>query len=116
MMTGNLQGYDDINNQRLLENNYKFNWNPELMQDLEKKIADLSEDEPDQSDVEDVDNRESVVVEEKLVSMIPEDLDIYEGGDVRTRPSSLHSKTGDGDSITEHTDDESADGTNRDEL
>ena len=116
MMTGNLQGYDDINNQRLLENNYKFNWNPELMQDLEKKIADLSEDEPDQSDVEDVDNRESVVVEEKLVSMIPEDLDIYEGGDERTRPSSLHSKTGDGDSITEHNDDESADGTNRDEL
>jgi len=116
MMTGNIQGYDDINNQRLLENNYKFSWNEDLMEDVEKKITDLGGEETAHSEGNDRG------VEEKLLSMVPEGLDIYQGGDERQRPSSLHSRTSDGDTLikdhrdNDHTDDLGDDGTSKDEL
>merc|ERR1711915_572915 len=72
MMTGNIQGYDDITNQRLSENNYEFSWNQEMMEDLDKTITDLNGEEPDQ----DQDTEGKVV--EKLVSLVPETLDIYD--------------------------------------
>jgi hypothetical protein len=34
MMTGNMQGYDDIYSQGKVENSYKFSWND----DIDKKI------------------------------------------------------------------------------
>ena len=119
MMTGNMQGYEDINNQRLLENNYKFSWSEEMMEDLEQKITDLGGEEPDQSE-DSEDN--SVEFEERLISLVPEQLDIYEGGDVRQRPSSLHSKTSEGDNVlddqgdSDHTYEASDDSTSKDEL
>ena len=67
-----------------------------MMEDLEQKITDLGGEEPDQSE-DSEDN--SVEFEERLISLVPEQLDIYEGGDVRQRPSSLHSKTSEGDNV-----------------
>ena len=111
MMTGNIQGYDDINNQMLLENNYKFNWNQELMEDLDKTISDLGGEEPDQG------QDPGGAVEEKFVSLVPETLDIYDGGDERRRPSSRHSKIGDTDDRSEdYTEDTSEDRNSKDEL
>ena len=114
MMTGNIQGYEDINKQRALENNYQFNWNQDLIQDVEKKINDLGGEETAEYEgntvVGVVEEMEPVEVE-KLLSMEPQEvLDIYQGGDERQRPSSLHSNTGEADS------DQSQDSSDKDEL
>eukprot|EP00092_Neocalanus_flemingeri_P062552 GFUD01075481.1.p1 GENE.GFUD01075481.1~~GFUD01075481.1.p1 ORF type:complete len:113 (-),score=48.41 GFUD01075481.1:142-480(-) len=45
MMTGNIQGYEDINSQRKVENNYKFSWSENLVDDIEKKIEGLGGEE-----------------------------------------------------------------------
>ena len=45
MMTGNIQGYEDINSQRKFENNYKFNWDEDVIEDVEQKILEFSETE-----------------------------------------------------------------------
>lgn len=111
MMTGNIQGYDDITNQRLSENNYKFSWNQEMMEDLDKTITDLNGEEPDQ----DQDTEGKVV--EKLVSLVPETLDIYDGGDERRRPSSMYSKIVDTDITSEDDTGDKSDGrTSKNEL
>ena len=109
MMTGNIQGYEDINKQRALESNYQFSWNQGLIQDVEKKINDLGGEEAEQVD--------EVMEVEELLSVVPAVLDIYEGGDQRQRPSSLHSNIntgqeaeGDGDG------DQGQDSADKDEL
>merc|ERR1712150_355986 len=104
IMTGNIQGYEDINKQRALESNYQFTWNQNLIEDVEKKINDLGGAEADQ--VEDG----TVVEVEELLSVVPEVLDIYQGGDERQRPSSKHSKTAEADG------DQSQDSSDKDEL
>ena len=112
MMTGNVQGYEDINKQRALENNYQFSWNQNLIQDVEKKINDLGGEEADQ--VEDsigtVMEEVEVLEVEELVGVVPEVLDIYQGGDERQRPSSAHSNTAEADG------DQSQDSSDKDEL
>merc|ERR1712048_996939 len=81
MMTGNIQGYEDINKQRALENNYQFNWNQDLIQDVEKKINDLGGEETAEYEGNTVEEEVEVVEVEKLLSVVPEVLDIYQGGD-----------------------------------
>jgi len=85
MMTGNMQGYEDINNQRKVENNYKFTWKEDMVEDIEKKIDSLGRDA----------NRlqEGQQEPEELVltdNTIP--FDFYEGGDERHRPSSFSTR------------------------
>ena len=114
MMTGNVQGYEDINKQRALESNYQFSWNQNLIQDVEKTINDLGGEEADQ--VEDKDSTSTVMEEvevlevEELLGVVPEVLDIYQGGDERQRPSSAHSKTEEADG------DQSQESSDKDEL
>lgn len=112
MMTGNVQGYEDINKQRALESNYQFSWNQNLIQDVERKINDLGGEEADQ--VEDsigtVMEEVEVLEVEELVGVVPEVLDIYQGGDERQRPSSVHSNTAEVDG------DQSQDSSDKDEL
>ena len=112
MMTGNIQGYEDINKQRALENNYQFSWNQNLIQDVEKKISDLEGEEADHVEDNAVMDEVEVVQVEELLSVVPEVLDIYQGGDERQRPPSLHSKTGEADSDQ----DQSQDSSDKDEL
>ena len=107
MMTGNIQGYEDINKQRALESNYQFSWNQDLIQDVEKKINDLGGEEAEQED--------EVMEVEELLSVVPAVLDIYEGGDERQRPSSLHSNINTGQE-TEDEGDHGQDSSDKDEL
>ena len=109
-MTGNIQGYEDINKQRALENNYQFSWNQNLIQDVEKKITDLEGEEAGQVEDRPVMEEVEVLEVEELVGVVPEVLDIYQGGDERQRPSSKHSKT------TETDGDQSQDSSDKDEL
>merc|ERR1719336_740711 len=44
MMTGNIQGYEDIDSQRKAENSYKFQWNEDMLEDIESKITSLGGD------------------------------------------------------------------------
>ena len=87
MMTGNIQGYEDINSQRKFESNYKFKWDEDVIEDVEQKILEFSEAETPATEPEVA----SEVVEEGAQSADNVD-DIYHGGDRRERPSSLHSK------------------------
>ena len=106
MMTGNIQGYEDINSQRKFENNYKFNWDEDVIEDVEQKILEFSESET-LAKVPDV---ESEVFGEGVKSVDTVD-DIYHGGDSRERPSSLHSKTD-----SEHSESDNQKSEGRDEL
>ena len=106
MMTGNIQGYEDINSQRKFENNYKFNWDEDVIEDVEQKILEFSEAET-LATVPDV---ESEVFGEGVQSVDTVD-DIYHGGDSRERPSSLHSKID-----SEHSESDNQKSEGRDEL
>ena len=89
MMTGNIQGYEDINSQRKFENNYKFSWDEDVIEDVEQKILQFSETETSATEP-DVDSK---AYEDEMEKQIFDSVDdIYHGGDVRERPSSLHSK------------------------
>ena len=110
IMTGNIQGYEDINKQRALESNYQFTWNQNLIEDVEKKINDLGGAEADQVEDGTVVEETEVLEVEELLSVVPEVLDIYQGGDERQRPSSKHSKTAEADG------DQSQDSSDKDEL
>ena len=77
MMTGNIQGYEDITSQRQIESNYKFSWDESSIDDIEKKI----------SEIESGTNNENLEINDNQVLD-----DLYHGGDQRQRPSSLHSK------------------------
>ena len=108
MMTGNIQGYEDINSQRKFENNYKFNWDEDVIEDVEQKILEFSEAET-LAKVPDV-VVESEVFGEGVQSVDNVD-DIYHGGDSRERPSSLHSKID-----SEHSESDNQKSEGRDEL
>ena len=88
MMTGNIQGYEDINSQRKIENNYKFTWNENIVEDIEKKIDNYG-DNIDQIDNNRVDNSELFNAKDSELY----DDSLYHGGDQRQRPSSMHSKS-----------------------
>ena len=88
MMTGNIQGYEDINSQRKIENNYKFTWNENIVEDIEKKIDNFG-DNIDQIDNNRVDNSELFNAKDSELY----DDSLYHGGDQRQRPSSMHSKS-----------------------
>merc|ERR1740129_40520 len=88
MMTGNIQGYEDINSQRKFENSYKFNWNEDVIEDVEQKILEFSEIDTSASENDVI----TEVFEEETNSVDNLD-DFYHGGDSRERPSSIHSKT-----------------------
>ena len=84
MMTGNIQGYEDINSQRQHESSYKFTWDETAVDDLDKKISEYDVVEADPSDL----NQVAIDTDDVL----KETLDIYHGDDQRQRPSSEHSK------------------------
>ena len=87
MMTGNIQGYEDINSQRKVENNYKFNWNEDMVDDMEKKIHGFGEED---AVTENQNEPEEIVLTDDTIV-----LDIYEGGDERQRPSSAATEIND---------------------
>ena len=89
MMTGNIQGYEDINSQRQHESSYKFSWDETAVEDLDKKIS-LYDDNLD--DVVEADQSDLNQVAIDTDDVLKETLDIYHGGDQRQRPSSEHSK------------------------
>jgi len=65
MMTGNIQGYEDINSQRKVENNYKFTWKEESMDDIEEKIKQLGggdDDTDSQPEIETKRDPEEIVL------------------------------------------------------
>lgn len=88
MMTGNMQGYEDINSQRKVENNYKFSWNEQMVDDIEKKIDGLGGELPESTDViQDQNEPEEIVLTDGANI-----LDIFDGGDQRERPSSASNR------------------------
>ena len=97
MMTGNIQGYEDINSQRKFENSYKFNWNEDVIEDVEQKILEFSE--TDTSTIEHDVITEVLEEEKQNVDNLD---DFYHGGDSRERPTSLHSKTESEDSESDN--------------
>ena len=106
MMTGNIQGYEDINSQRKFENSYKFNWNEDVIEDVEQKILEFSEIDTSATENDVI----TEVFEEGQKSVDNLD-DFYHGGDSRERPSSLNSNT---ESEHSASDDQGSEG--RDEL
>merc|ERR1712106_848073 len=64
MMTGNIQGYEDIDSQRKAESSYKFHWNENMIEDIESKISSLGGDAKEPSLVE----GDAFVVEDDAVS------------------------------------------------
>ena len=102
MMTGNQKGYEDINSQRKVETNYKFTWSEGMVDDIEKKIHEFGGEE----DIEEEDESGEMSESEPI-------LDIFEGGDERTRPSAHESRISTGG---EQSSDESGDISKRDEL
>lgn len=110
MMTGNIQvtqqlnkelvkkswsqGYEDIDSQRKAENSYKFQWNEDMLEDIESKITSLGGDldEPGIAG-------EAIAVENdapKPEEVTLSDQENYDGllgvHEERGRPSSKHSK------------------------
>ena len=110
MMTGNIQvtqqlnkelvkkswfqGYEDIDSQRKAENSYKFQWNEDMLEDIESKITSLGGDldEPGIAG-------EAIAVEndapkpEEVTLSDQENFDGLTGvHEDRGRPSSKHSK------------------------
>ena len=106
MMTGNIQGYEDINSQRKFENSYKFNWNEDVIEDVEQKILEFSETDTSATEHDVI----TEVLEEEKQNVDNLD-DFYHGGDSRERPSSLHSKT-----ESEHSESDNQGSEGRDEL
>merc|ERR1719341_3010755 len=108
MMTGNIQGYEDIDSQRKAESSYKFHWNENMIEDIESKISSLG-GEPE-VEVE----GDAIVVEEDW-AVLPEEATLSEEDNFdgllgvqeeRERPSSKNSKI----------DDESEKDLSRDDL
>jgi len=106
MMTGNMQGYEDINSQRKVENNYKFSWKEDMVDEIERKIDSLGVTESDtleeiqqgqeeglaeQISSEEV-KQEHIEPEEVILTDNPFPFDFYDGGDQRQRPSSSSSE------------------------
>merc|ERR1712106_487741 len=85
MMTGNIQGYEDIDSQRKVENNYKFSWNEGMVEDIEKKIDEFTEEDSETVKVDE----NKIEPEEIVTTYDPSPFDIFEGGDERQRPSSF---------------------------
>ena len=110
MMTGNIQvtqqlnkelvkkswfqGYEDIDSQRKAENSYKFQWNEDMLEDIESKITSLGGDldEPGIAG-------EAIAVENdapKPEEVTLSDQENFDGllgvHEERGRPSSKHSK------------------------
>jgi len=50
MMVGNIQGYEDIDNQRKAESSYKFSWEDNMVEEVDKKIESLGEASAKSSD------------------------------------------------------------------
>merc|ERR1712037_860223 len=107
MMTGNIQGYEDIDSQRKAESSYKFHWNENMIEDIESKISSLG-GEPE-VEVE----GDAIVVEDGAV--LPEEVTLSEEDNFdgllgvqeeRERPPSKNSKI----------DDESEKDLSRDDL
>ena len=96
MMTGNIQGYEDINSQRKVENNYKFSWNEDMAEDIEKRIDGFGEED---AVTENQNEPEEIVLTHDTIG-----LDIYEGGDERKRPSSAATEINDNIPSEEDTD------------
>lgn len=95
MMTGNQKGYEDINSQRKVETNYKFNWSEEMVDDIEKKIHEYGGEE----DIEEKDESAEMTESEPI-------LDIFEGGDERTRPSAHESRISTGEQSSDESGDD----------
>eukprot|EP00092_Neocalanus_flemingeri_P041159 GFUD01044817.1.p1 GENE.GFUD01044817.1~~GFUD01044817.1.p1 ORF type:complete len:956 (+),score=375.88 GFUD01044817.1:80-2947(+) len=123
MMTGNIQGYEDINSQRKVENNYKFSWSEDLVEDIEKKIEGLGGEEyisHGERNIKHQNEPEEVALTDSGNNVI----DIYEGGDQRSRPSSATEQTNENvggemiidDEIFTDSDEEDEDDQNKDEL
>ena len=93
IMTGNIQAYEDINNQRTFEHNYKFSFD----EDIDKKLKSL---------------KDSPSIQEVLSSdeeVTAESSDFLQFGEERERPSSKYSKVNnveDVDDTNKHTSDE----------
>jgi len=110
MMTGNIQGYEDINSQRKVENNYKFSWNENMVEDIENKIDGFDGLERDTAEV----NENDIEQEEVVLIDDPSPLDIYEGGDERRRPSSFTTEISENEGYKQTTEEE--EDQERDEL
>lgn len=90
MMTGNIQGYEDIDSQRKAENSYKFTWNENMIEELESKIASFGGDIEDAVISEDTgDGPEEITLADDEVP------DLIGVDDQRQRPSSKDSKMSD---------------------
>jgi len=79
MMTGNVQGYEDIDSQRKAESSYKFKWDDKMIEDIDQKLEDyrseLGEvaneaDDGDNDVVHDAESKDTEVevVESKVVT------------------------------------------------
>ena len=93
MMTGNVQGYEDINTQRKVENNYKFSWSEDLVDDIENKIEGLGGEDHVVDGGKEIKNENEP--EEIVLTNAWSYMDIYEGGDQKHRTSSVETQAND---------------------
>merc|ERR1719341_2977111 len=92
MMTGNIQGYEDIDSQRKAESSYKFHWNENMIEDIESKISSLGGD-PGEPSFEEVVEEEGAVMPEEVTLSEEDKFDGLLGvEEERERPSSKNSK------------------------
>ena len=94
IMISYLQGYEDIDSQRKAENSYKFQWNEDMLEDIESKITSLGGD-LDEPGI----GGEAIAVENdppKPEEVTLSDQENFDGllgvHEERGRPSSKHSK------------------------
>merc|ERR1711862_554651 len=127
-------GYEDINSQRKVENNYKFSWKEDMVDEIERKIDSLGYTEADTLQENQQGQEEGLTEEfsseevkpehtepeEVILTDNPFPFDFYDGGDQRQRPSSSSSEIE--DSINSDEDEEGEiysegeEDTKRDEL
>jgi len=111
MMTGNIQGYEDIDSQRKAENSYKFTWNENMIEELESKIASFGGDIEDAVISEDTgDGPEEITLADDQVP------DLIGVDDQRQRPSSKDSKIFDLEDIIFGEEEEEDEANIKDEL
>merc|ERR1719430_2709923 len=95
MMTGNIQGYEDIDSQRKAESSYKFHWDENMIEEIESKISSLG-GEPEKLLGDAIVVEDDAIMPEEVVLSDQDEFDGLVGvEDERKRPSSKSSKIDD---------------------
>jgi len=96
MMTGNIQGYEDIDSQRKAESSYKFHWDENMIEDIESKISSLGGELTEEIAGDAIVVEDSGIMPEEVTLSDQDEFDGLLGvEEERERPSSKSSKIDD---------------------